>query len=310
MESTEIVKANVNLVQSVDDLSRIGKMMAASGYFIDAKEAAQASVKIMAGMEMGFGAFASMTGIYIIQGRPSVGANLMATAIKANPKYDYRVRELTDAVCRIEFFEIVSGKKESLGVSEFSAKDAEKAKVKNMGAFPRNMLFARAISNGIRWYCPDVFAGNPTYVPEELGAEVDADGLVISVPETEVKQRPAAEPEPEIIEGEVIPAEKPAKKPFDEEEYLRNFSQPANVMKMSYKSAATFKSEKTGQLYCEMSVRDLYCHWLGLAKKLDLTNDPNARDAISQKISAISAVLWHMKEERMLRKDEQPDPFA
>lgn len=29
------------------------------------------------------------------------------------------------------------------------------------------MLFARAISNGVKWYCPDVFAG-PVYVPEEM----------------------------------------------------------------------------------------------------------------------------------------------
>jgi hypothetical protein len=29
------------------------------------------------------------------------------------------------------------------------------------------MLFARAISNGVKWYTPDVFAG-PVYVPEEM----------------------------------------------------------------------------------------------------------------------------------------------
>jgi hypothetical protein len=29
------------------------------------------------------------------------------------------------------------------------------------------MLFARAISNGVKWFCPDVFAG-PVYVPEEM----------------------------------------------------------------------------------------------------------------------------------------------
>jgi hypothetical protein len=29
------------------------------------------------------------------------------------------------------------------------------------------MLFARAISNGVKWYCPDVFSG-PVYVPEEM----------------------------------------------------------------------------------------------------------------------------------------------
>ena len=31
------------------------------------------------------------------------------------------------------------------------------------------MLFARALSNGVRWYCPDVFYGNSVYVEGEIG---------------------------------------------------------------------------------------------------------------------------------------------
>jgi len=42
--------------------------------------------------------------------------------------------------------------------------------------YPQNMLFARAISSGVRIYCPDVFNGNLVYVPEEMGAQVDEDG--------------------------------------------------------------------------------------------------------------------------------------
>jgi hypothetical protein len=233
MESTELMNTNTGIVRSVDDLARIGKMMAVSGYFQDAREAAQAAVKVQAGMEMGFGPFTSMTGIHIIQGRPSVGANLMASAVKTNPRYDYRVREMTDQVCRIEFFEIIGGKRESIGVSEFTLADGKKAGTKNLDKFPRNMLFARAMSNGIRWFCPDAFAGNTVYTPEELGADVDEDGNILEVQRVEVIQ-PKAEPE------SVTPAEKaeiapePApKKDFDEEEFLRAWSKPAGVPGMS-----------------------------------------------------------------------------
>ena len=45
----------------------------------------------------------------------------------------------------------------------------------NWRKYPRNMLFARAISNGARWYCPDLFGGSPVYTPDELGAEVDGE---------------------------------------------------------------------------------------------------------------------------------------
>lgn len=171
-----------------DDLEvvqRTARLLAVSGFF-DAKgdtaqAIAQVATKILAGRELAFGPFAAVNGIHIIQGRPAVGANLMAAAVKGSGRYDYRVRKLDDAEVAIEFFAVApDGKRESLGVSTFTAKDAKAAGTKNMDKFPRNMLFARAMSNGVRWYCPDVFGGNAVYVPEELGAEVDGDGNVIA----------------------------------------------------------------------------------------------------------------------------------
>ena len=119
-----------------------------------------------------------MTGIYIIKGRVSFSANIMAAAIKRSQRYNFRVREITGEKCVIEFFELWIDKWESIGVSEFTIQDARKAGTQNTEKFPRNMLFARAMSNGVRWYCPDVLGG-PVYTPEELGAKVDGDGDVI-----------------------------------------------------------------------------------------------------------------------------------
>jgi hypothetical protein len=164
-------------VRSMDEVERAASAMVKSNYFTDAKDAAQAVVKILAGQEMGFGPFASMTGIYIIQGRPSIGANLMAAAVKRSGRYNYRVMEMTDAACEIAFIE--QGKE--CGRSRFTIEDARKAQTKNLDKFPRNMLFARAMSNGCRWYCPDVFNGAPTYTPEELGANVNEAGDVIDI---------------------------------------------------------------------------------------------------------------------------------
>lgn len=165
-------------------IKRTGAMLAMSGYF-DAsgnqnQAVAQMATKVLAGRELGFGPFASVNGIHIIKGKPAIGANLLASAIKGHPRYDYRVIRLEDSICVIDFFERhADGTLEKIGTSKFDSNDASKAGTKNMGAFPRNMLFARAISNGARWYCPDVFSGNAVYVPEELGAEVDGEGNVI-----------------------------------------------------------------------------------------------------------------------------------
>jgi len=170
--------ANNIKINTVDDLQRLGELLAKSGFFEDCKQAAQAVVKILAGAELGVPAFAAMCGIHIIKGKPALGANLIAAAIKRSGRYDYRVVELSDHLCKIAFFE----QGQQIGVSEFSAADALKAGTQNMGKFPRNMLFARCISNGVKWFCPDIFLGAPVYTPEELGASVDEDGTVVELP--------------------------------------------------------------------------------------------------------------------------------
>lgn len=177
--------------EELDTIQRTGKLLAASSYFDGKGESAQAiammATKVLAGRELGIGPFASVNGIHIINGKPSIGANLLAAAVKGSERYDYRVREMSDKLCRIEFLQRAEKGWESLGVSEFSADDARRAGTKNMDKFPRNMLFARAMSNGVRFYVPDVFNGNAVYVPEELGADVDENGNVVEATYTVVE---------------------------------------------------------------------------------------------------------------------------
>ena len=309
----ELAKNQTGLIQNVDDLSRIGKMMSMSGYFEDARDAAKAAVKISAGMELGFGPFASMTGIHIIKGRPAIGANLMAAAVKANPRYDYRVTKMSDEEVVIDFYEGIDGKPEKIGVSSFSAKDATKAGTQNMGKFPRNMLFARAISNGIKWYCPDVFNGNTTYVPEELGATVDDEGNVLSVPETAQN----APEQPVVVDADVTPItapsgeEKPAKASkkaeFDEMEFLRNWSAPADVAQMSRLNAEKMLDSK-GHPYGEKSTYELFNMLRVISKKID-TLTPEQKPDYQLKVAAICEILQCRKVEKTTKKDDG-DPFV
>ena len=202
--SNELAKANGMQITNVNDLARVSEMFAASGYFSDARDAAQAGVKILAGQGWGIAPFDAMTGVHIIQGRAAIGAHLIAAKIKASGKYDYRVRQMTDEICEIEFFQAQS----SIGVSTFTLADAKKAGTKNLDKFARNMLFARAMSNGYRWYCPDVFTG-PVYTPEELGASVDGEGNVVSVSRPAPAQLEVA-PEDDAVFEAPVAAKKPA----------------------------------------------------------------------------------------------------
>lgn len=145
------------------EIMSIGKAFAESGMFPDVKSAAQAVVKIQAGQEMGISPFAAMNGINIIMGKPTVGAGIIASKVKSSGKYNYKVKEHTEKICSIDYYE----GSEMIGNSTFTIEDAKKANTKNMDKYPKNMLFARAMSNGQKWYCPDVFSG-PVYTPEEM----------------------------------------------------------------------------------------------------------------------------------------------
>jgi len=161
---------------SINDAIQIGETFYKSGMFADIKSAQQAVVKILAGAELGISPFASMAGIHIIQGKPTIGAGLMAARVKSFGKYDYKVIEHNDKTCSIDFYK----GDEKLGNSTFTIEDAKKAGTKNMDKFPKNMLFARAISNGVKFYTPDIYE-MPVYVPEEMQQ------LTVDVPHEEVK---------------------------------------------------------------------------------------------------------------------------
>lgn len=167
-------------IRSIDDVSRMSKMFAASGFFSDCREAAQVGVKIMAGQELGIPPFAAVTGIHLIKGKATLGAGLMAGKLKSSYKYTYRVLEHSPVVCSIEVLERIDGKMQPAGVSTFTLDDAKKAGCQNLDKYARNMLFARAISNAVKFYAPDLFlGGNSVYVPEEMGAVVNDDGEIV-----------------------------------------------------------------------------------------------------------------------------------
>ena len=158
------------------DAITLGRIMARSGLFPDITRASQAVVKILAGRELGIGPFAAMSDIHLVDGSPVVGARILAALVRQSDVYDYRVVEWTNQRCSIDFYR--HGEKLEPTVT-FSEEDAELAglnrptrsgKPSNHMKFPRNMKFARAMTNGVGLHCPDLTAGTPVYTPDELGA--------------------------------------------------------------------------------------------------------------------------------------------
>lgn len=201
-----------------NELQRAATALYQSGFFPDVKSQAQAIVKVMAGAELGLPPFASMTGVHIIQGKPVLGANVLATLVKNDPRYDYQIKQATNETCELEWFESGSVGKidRKVGESSFTMKEAQGAGLTNKDnwkKYPSDMLFARAISRGARRFAPGIFGGSPIYTPDELGADIDEDGNVIvdsvavdAEPETIPDAEPEPEPKPAPSDGSVFDA--------------------------------------------------------------------------------------------------------
>ena len=178
--------------EHMNELSTAATALHASGFFSDVKTQAQAMVKVMAGAEIGLPPFASMSGIHIVQGKPVIGANLIATLVKNDPRYDYRVKQADNKACILTWYE--GGR--AVGESSFTWDEATAAGLTgkdNWRKYTSDMLFARALTRGARRYAPGIFGGAPIYTPDEMGVDTDEEG--------------------HIVQGEVVnvtPASKPA----------------------------------------------------------------------------------------------------
>jgi hypothetical protein len=177
----------------------LGQIFARSRLFPDIKRVSQAVVKILAGRELGVGPFAAMSDIHLVDGTPVVGARILAALVRQSSVYDYRVVEWTNERCSIDFYRHGEKLEPTVTFTDEDAKRADLDKPRADGTpsshtrFPRNMKFARAMSNGVGLHCPDLTAGTPVYTPEELGVE-DPDADV--APEDEAPDGDAGPVEP------------------------------------------------------------------------------------------------------------------
>lgn len=197
------------IYQDFDGLQRAAMALYKSGYFEDAKSEAQAIVKVMAGAELGVPPFASMSGIHIISGKPTLGSNVIATLVDNDPRYSYVIEtplEKQDQECTIVWYANGNNK----GKSRFTMQEANRITTKEYGKvvilsetrrwknFPSDMLFARAISRGARRFAPGIFGGAPVYTPDEMGVDTDEDGYIeaitVEMPDAEVRQAHPSQP--------------------------------------------------------------------------------------------------------------------
>lgn len=160
----------------------LGEVMARSGFFNDAQEAAQAAVKVMIGLDLGLSPTSAMMAIQTMPGENGrtvflIEAKLLAAAIKMHPQIEFEIVTRTDTECEIKFLRrdpddggawkaegpnmVWTIDKAKIAVSKFSSKPLWKT-------LPMVMLTWRALSEGARLYFADVLAGGAVYAKEEF----------------------------------------------------------------------------------------------------------------------------------------------
>lgn len=192
----------------------MAKTLIGSGFLPSAiKTPEQAVAIILTGKELGIPTMQALRQINVIQGKPTMAAELMlAMAYQHIPGFKYAVVESTADHCTCRF--------ERPGhdplVHTFSMADAKGMGLTgkdNWNKQPATMLRWRCISSGLRLVCPDAIAG--VYTPEELSPDSHVNfesGVLVAEP---VSTKPAvtmpqALPAPEpVIDATPEPAPAP-----------------------------------------------------------------------------------------------------
>lgn len=163
-EETPIVGA-----ASLQHVINLAKVMSASGFFPNATDAQKAAGLMILGQQFGLTAAQSLTGIHIVQGKPQLHYSVLLAKVREHPDYDYEIVEDTKTRALIRFFR----KGKPCGDSVFTIEDAREAGTQNLQKWASTMLVARAASQGIKRYCPDVINGMPVYVQGEIEEEAE-----------------------------------------------------------------------------------------------------------------------------------------
>lgn len=151
----------------------LGHVLAASGFFRDARDPAKAAVKVMAGMELGLGPIASIIGVHIIDPESSspkimLGGQLLGALVGRHPRYSVNILDRTAERCELEF--VIDGEAQAPTI-EWTMDDAQRAGLQgkdNWKKYPRNMLYWRALSEGVDVHFPELTSGTPVYTEDEL----------------------------------------------------------------------------------------------------------------------------------------------
>jgi RecT family len=187
--TAEVIERLPPTLQEVDPMRQWEAMLAQaqtlvrSGFLPKAINTAEKALAVMqTGKELGIGAMQSLRAIHIIDGKPTMSAELIAGLVLSRiPGAMLRVVETTEDRCVVHAAR--PGHEPTPFV--FTMQDAKQAGIAskdNWRKYPRAMLRSRAITEAARAIFPDATMG--LYDADELGAITGERGEIVALPPT------------------------------------------------------------------------------------------------------------------------------
>lgn len=180
------------------------RVLVRSGFLPRAVDTPEKAVAIIqTGRELGLGPMQSLRMIHIVDGKPTMAAELMAGLVLSKLSGAVlRVHETTERVCEVH----AARPGQPVTTYRFTIEDAQKAGLtgkQNWRNYPRAMLRNRCIAEAARGTFPDCSAG--LYDPDELGAITTTSGELAQEPPQWGAQKPVSVAE--VVYGEELPPE-------------------------------------------------------------------------------------------------------
>lgn len=206
---------------SIDEDIRLANALAQSGFYKDIRDAAAGVVKLRIARELGLG-LRGISDVHIVEGKPTLSYQAILGMVRAytgphnTDRYSFKYLRRDEDCVEIEW--TING--EVIGTSKCDTEDAKRMGLAGRGTwqkYPRQMRTARAVTEGVNAFMPEVIGGS-IYTPDELGDESGINGreggstpsLVASsdaaLPPSPTLTLKAAEPEEEAAEAMIVEA--------------------------------------------------------------------------------------------------------
>lgn len=164
---------------SIDDDIRLANALAQSGFYKDIKDAAAGVVKLRIAREFGLG-LKGISDVHIVEGKPTLAYQAILGMVRryvgpfGSDRYSFKYLRRDEECVEIEW--TING--EVIGTSKCDTDDAKRMGLSGRGTwqkYPRQMRTARAVTEGVNAFMPEVIGGS-IYTPEELGDDSGING--------------------------------------------------------------------------------------------------------------------------------------